>query len=57
MRYLCVFNKTDKDKLLNMGYQLISHSSTAGIWYFQFNDKINYSLKEIKYTISNTLVF
>lgn len=56
-KFLYVFSEKERDKLLELGYNLIKSDTECDIFVFENQDKLSFSQKTIKAAPSDTLTF
>lgn len=56
-KFIYVFTKDDKTKLLNHNYKLLKTDDENGIYIFKNKDQMCFDENEIDFVFSNTLTF
>ena len=56
-KFIYVFNKDAKEKLLAKGYKLLKEDSHGGIYIFENNKSLNFEECDVSYIFSDTLTF
>lgn len=58
MKFVYVFGKEDRDKLLTAGYQLLKADTQNDIYTFRADDKLNFALNDVvEFVESDKLTF
>lgn len=55
--FIYVFSQEDKDKLINLGYQLLKSDESNNMFVFANENRAVFSLDNIEYVESNILTF
>lgn len=55
--FIYVFDEETKDKMIELGYDLIKESKDGKEFVFCFNNNSIYSFSDIKYVVSDVLTF
>ena len=56
-KFICVFSRKDRDKLLDRGYTLIHENDAGGVYVFLNTEHIDFSENEVRFIRTNTLTF
>ena len=56
-KFIYVFNSSDKNKLLSLGYTLIKSDEKQSIYVFDNLGKVNFSTSDMDFVLTNTLTF
>lgn len=57
MKFIYVFNKNSKDKLLKEGFVLLKEDTYNSVYIFNDNPSISYALADISFIRSDSLTF
>lgn len=58
MKFIYVFDSSDKERLVKSGYKLLKEDSTNSIYVFESNTELSFAEQGIeKYVFSNVLTF
>lgn len=58
MKFIYVFDSSDKERLVKSGYKLLKEDNTNSIYVFESNTELSFAEQGIeKYVFSNVLTF
>ena len=57
MKFIYVFESADKEKLVDLGFQLLKEDSKNSIYVFVVNDSLKFGMDDINFMCSDTLTF
>ena len=57
MKFIYVFKKEDRDRLLSDGYVLLKEDDSNSIYVFEIGDKLVFELTDMDFVYSDTLTF
>lgn len=57
MKFIYVFKKEDRDRLLSDGYVLLKEDDSNSMYVFEAGDKLVFELTDMDFVYSDTLTF
>lgn len=57
MKFIYVFDKDVKERLIKLGYSLLKDDIAKSVFVFEANDSLNFELSDKEFVYSDTLSF